>query len=60
MAEVFQTGYEIFVQKQSKLEGTHRVRTHVVLLYLTLTLTFDLCPAPYTKFEHYGYGIIHF
>jgi len=50
-----------------KLEGTHTVRTHAVLLLtLTLTLTFDLSTPnhttcigylkviPYTKFEHFG------
>ena len=50
----------------SQLEGTHRVRTHAVLLFtLTLTLTYDLSTQnhatyritfiPYTKF-----GTIHF
>jgi len=33
--------------KQYQLEGTHRVRTHAVLL-LTLTLTFDLSAPNHT------------
>jgi len=51
-----------------KLEGTHRVRTHAVLLLTTtLTLIFDLSTKnhttcrigypkviPYAKFEHFG------
>jgi len=53
----------------TKQEGTHRVRTHAILLLtltLTLTLTFDLSTSisncttcrisyilPYTKFEHF-------
>jgi len=48
-----------------KLEGTHRVRTHAILLLtLTLTLTLTFQPKtmslvrhpkviPYTKFEHF-------
>ena len=45
----------------TKLEGTHRVQTHAILL-LTLTFTFQpkiiplvgyLKVIPYTKFEHF-------
>ena len=49
-----------------KLEGTHRVRTHTVLLYPNPNPDLDLWPfnpqnhvtskmsQPYTKFEHFG------
>jgi len=55
----------IEINYRNELEGTHRVRTHVVLLLtLTLTLTFDLKAQTVlsgyfkvitcTKLEHFG------
>ena len=59
----------MFTRYSVKLEGSHRVRTHAVLLLtLAITLTFVLWPfnlrtiyflahpkvIPYTKFEHFG------